>query len=278
MLGIDYIKESIFINAKGAFSMTDPVLINLDQGVLTVTFNRPEKKNAMTNGIYDQINEAIYRAEHEAQIKVVVLTGAGDFFSAGNDIADFMTQPPEGETSPVVKLLLRLANTDIPILAAVNGPAIGIGTTILLHCDKVYAVDSAFFSTPFVTLGVVPEAGSSLLMPKYLGYQMAARLLMFAERITAEEAKDCGLIGHLCAADQLTEVVAEEARRIAKLPKKTIRQAKRLMRRNEETLTDRIVYEMEQFGEALRSAESKEAMAAFVEKRSPNFAQFDIEA
>lgn len=278
MLGIDYIKESIFINAKGAFSMTDPVLINLDQGVLTVTFNRPEKKNAMTNGIYDQINEAISRAEHEAQIKVVVLTGTGDFFSAGNDIADFMTQPPEGETSPVVKLLLRLANTDIPIVAAVNGPAIGIGTTILLHCDKVYAVDSAFFSAPFVTLGVVPEAGSSLLMPKYLGYQMAARLLMFAERITAEEAKDCGLIGHLCAVDQLTEVVAEEARRIAKLPKKTIRQAKRLMRRNEETLTDRIVYEMEQFGEALRSAESKEAMAAFIEKRSPNFAQFDTEA
>lgn len=258
--------------------MTDPVLINLDQGVLTVTFNRPEKKNPMNNAIYEQTNQAIFRAEQEAQIKVVVLTGAGDFFSAGNDIADFMSQPPEDETSAVVKLLLRLANTDIPILAAVNGPAIGIGTTILLHCDKVYAVDSAFFSTPFVTLGVVPEAGSSLLMPKYLGYQMAARLLMFAERITAQEAKDCGLIGHLCAEDQLKELVAEEARRIARLPKKTIRQAKRLMRRDEEPLTDRIVYEMEQFGEALRSAESKEAMAAFVEKRSPNFTQFDIEA
>lgn len=257
--------------------MADPVLINLDQGVLTVSFNRPEKKNAITSAIYNEINIAISRAEQEAQIKVIVLTGEGDFFSAGNDIADFMTQPPEAETSPVVKLLLHLADTDIPILAAVNGPAIGIGTTILLHCDKVYAVDSAFFSTPFVTLGVVPEAGSSLLMPKYLGYQMAARLLMFAERITAEEAKSCGLIGHICAEDQLKESVEQEARRIAQLPKKTIRQAKRLMRRNVEPLTDRIFYEMEQFGEALRSPESKEAMAAFVEKRSPNFAQFDAE-
>ena len=257
--------------------MKDPVLINFDQGVLTVTFNRPEKKNPMNNAIYSQTNQAILRAEEEAKIKVVVLTGAGDFFSAGNDIADFMSQPPDDETSPVVQLLIRLANTDIPILAAVNGPAIGIGTTILLHCDKVYAVERAFFSTPFVTLGVVPEAGSSLLMPKYLGYQVAARLLMFAERITAEEAKACGLIGHICLEDQLQEIVAEDAKRIAKLPKKTIREAKRLMRRDEEPVTDRIVYEMERFGEALRSPESKEAMAAFVEKRPPDFAQFDTE-
>ena len=254
--------------------MNPQAIVELDSGILSVCFNRPEKKNALTQSMYRAATEAIVRAESDAAVKVVVFTGAGDIFTSGNDINDFLSVPPDGEDTPVVQFLMVLADTDIPILAAVNGRAIGVGTTMLMHCEKVYAVDTASFATPFINLAVVPEAGSSLLMPKFLGYQQAARMLVFGEAIDAQTAKACGLVSELCAAGTLMTTVMDDARRIATLPKKAMRNAKRLMRMAEQPLRDRIVHEMKDFGEALNSPEAQEAMTAFMEKRPADFSKY----
>ena len=254
--------------------MDQKILTKLDDGVLTLTLNRPEKKNALTAEMYSKIDEAIIHAENEPSIKVVLITGYGDIFTSGNDIEDFLSQPISND-SPVVKFLLRISSTDIPIIAAVNGPAIGVGTTMLLHCDKVFATEDSNFATPFTSLGVVPEAGSSLLMPKYLGYQTAARLLMFSESLSCDEALSCGLISQKCESSDLLNNALAEAKKIAKLPKNTVRKAKMMMRRVEEPLTDRVIYEMQEFGSALHSPESREAMLAFIEKRPPDFSKID---
>ena len=255
--------------------MSDDVLIEIESGVLTISFNRPEKKNALTLAMYQAACDGIKRAENDSTIKVIVFTGVGDIFTSGNDISDFLSVPPGAEDSPVVQFLLALSATDIPLLAAVNGSAVGIGTTMLMHCEKVYAVDTARFSTPFINLAVVPEAGSSMLMPKFLGYQRAARMLVFGESITAQEAKECGLASELCDADSLMNEVMIDAKRIATLPKKAMRNAKRLMRRTDEQLNDRIMFEMQEFGEALNSPEAQEAMLAFMEKRPADFSKLD---
>lgn len=255
--------------------MSSEMSIELEAGVLTIRFNRPEKKNALTLAMYTAADDAIKRAEQDPAIKVIVFTGTGDIFSSGNDIGDFLSVPPGADDSPVAKFLLTLSATDMPILAAVNGSAVGIGTTMLMHCEKVYSVDSARFSTPFITLAVVPEAGSSLLMPKFLGYQRAARMLVFGESITAQEAQVCGLVSELCTADSLMSEVMADAKRIAGLPKKAMQNAKRLLRRAEEPLDDRIKHEMQEFGVALRSPEAKEAMLAFMEKRPADFSKLE---
>ena len=255
--------------------MTDQLLTTLEDGVLTVTFNRPEKKNALTLAMYRAATEAITRAEDEAAIKVVVFIGAGDMFTSGNDIGDFLSIPPDSADSPVVQFLLKLVSTDIPLLAAVHGRAVGIGTTMLMHCEKVYAAEETLFSTPFINLAVVPEAASSLLMPKFLGYQRAASLLLFGESMDSVAALDCGLLSAVCPADQLLATVMADAARIARLPKKAMRQSKRLMKRSEEPLQQRVEEEMAVFGRALASAESKEAMSAFMEKRPADFSKFD---
>lgn len=255
--------------------MTDLVSIELDENVLLITLNRPDKKNALTMEMYDAVEKAIQRAEQERGIKVVVLTAAGDMFCAGNDIADFLSVPSVTDDTPVNRFLHRIAGTDIPILAAVNGRAVGIGTTMLMHFEKVYAVETALFSTPFVNLALVPEAASSLLMPKVLGYQRAARMLVLGESLSATEAMSCGLVSEICSPEQLLETAMADAKRIAKLPKSAMRTAKRLMRRADEPLDARIRFEMNEFGQALQSPEAKEAMSAFMEKRPVDFSQFD---
>jgi len=255
--------------------MTDSVSIEVDENVLLITLNRPEKKNALTMEMYGAVEQALRRAEQESGIKVVVLTGAGDLFCAGNDIADFLSATADFKDSPVNRFLHRIASTDIPILAAVNGHAVGIGTTMLMHFEKVYAVETALFSTPFVSLGLVPEAASSLLMPKVLGYQRAARMLVLGESLSAAGAMACGLVSEVCLPDKLLETVMADAKKIAKLPKSAMRTAKRLMRRGEEPLDKRINFEMDEFAAALQSPEAQEAMLAFMEKRPVDFSQFD---
>lgn len=251
--------------------MSNDILTTLDEGVLTVSFNRPEKKNAVTAAMYEALTAAIHRAEREADIKLLLFTGAGEVFSAGNDIGDFLENPAEGEESAVVKFLLALSATDMPMMAAVNGRAIGVGTTMLMYCDKVYAVNTASFSTPFINLAVVPEAGSSLLMPKYLGYQLASRMLIFGETIDAGEAKACGLVSVLCQPDELMSLVMQDAKRVAGLSKKAMRNVKQLIKRDEEAIEDRVKFEMQKFGAALRSPEAREAMTAFLEKRPADY-------
>ncbi len=255
--------------------MTEQVVIEAVDGVLTVRFNRPEKKNALTQAMYSAVTEAIARVEREPALKVLVITGTGDMFTSGNDVGDFLTAPPDSESSPVVAFLAKLSSTDIPIIAAVNGRAVGVGTTLLMHCEKVYAVESAMFNTPFINLAVVPEAGSSLLMPKFLGYQRAARMLVFGEAIDAQTARDCGLVSELTTSDALMSTVMDDARRIAKLPKKAMLNAKRLMRAQDEALDARMAREMEDFGAALAAPEAQEAMQAFLEKRPADFSKVE---
>lgn len=254
--------------------MTNQVKISVEDGVLSLSFNRPEKKNALTLDMYKAATAAIERAESDPAIRVVLFTGEGDMFTAGNDIGDFLSVPPDAVDSPVVLFLQKLAATDIPLLAAVNGRAVGIGTTLLMHCEKVFADEQAVFTTPFVNLAVVPEAASSLLMPRSLGYQQAARMLVFGESLAAQAALACGLVSEVVAASELRRHALNDARRIAQLPKRAMRNAKRLMRRPDEAIADRIGIEMKDFGEALNSPESQEAMSAFMEKRAPDFSQF----
>ncbi len=251
--------------------MTENVLVDIDQGVMTVTLNRPEKKNALTLAMYEGITAAIEQAEEDIAIALIVITGAGDFFTSGNDIADFLSVPPDSEDSPVVRFLKAISSTDVPIIAAVNGPAIGVGTTMLMYCEKVYCTESTSFRTPFISLAVVPEAASSLLMPKSIGYQRAAQMLLFGEPMDAQAAVACGLVSQVCPADTLQATVAADAARIAELPRRALRNGKRLLRRDEEPVATRIRHEMELFGAALQSAESQEAMSAFIEKRKPDF-------
>lgn len=255
--------------------MSSTILTTVDNGVLTVCFNRPEKKNALTLEMYGLVTDAIKRAEQDPAIRVIVFTGSGDTFTSGNDIGDFLSVPPDAVDSPVADFLLTLSATDIPILAAVNGRSVGVGTTMLMHFEKVYAVDTALFSTPFINLAVVPEAGSSMLMPKFLGYQQAARLLIFGETIDASLAKEWGLVSELRTAEDLMPAVLEDAQRIAKLPKKAMRNAKRMMRLADQPLNERIEYEFQEFGVALNSPEAKEAMHAFMEKRPADFSKLE---
>ena len=255
--------------------MANDILTTLDDGVLTVSFNRPNKKNSVTAAMYAALTSAIHRAEREADIKLLLFTGVGEVFSAGNDIGDFLENPANGEESAVVQFLLALSATDMPMMAAVNGQAIGVGTTMLMYCDKVYAVETATFSTPFINLAVVPEAGSSLLMPKYLGYQLASRMLIFGEAIDASEVKACGLVSVLCEYDDLMPLVMQDAKRVAGLSKKAMRNVKQLIKRDEEAIEDRVRFEMQKFGAALRSPEAREAMTAFLEKRPADFSAID---
>ncbi len=183
--------------------MTDLIKSKLSGGVLELAFNRPEKKNALTQPMYTALAAALERVASDSAIKVVHLTGNGDAFTAGNDIADFASPDGAGEELPVHRFVNVLPQLRVPLVAAVNGLAIGIGTTLLLHCDFVYASEAATFHTPFVDLALVPEAGSSLLMPRQMGHLNAARMLLLGERLDAHQAQALGLVSEVLAPDRL---------------------------------------------------------------------------
>ena len=181
--------------------MTDAILSNREGGILTLTFNRLDKKNAITRAMYTTLAEALEVATADDTVRVVVIQGDPTCFTAGNDLLDFLSNPPDmtpgAEPAPVVRFLDILRDFPKPLIAAVAGPAVGIGTTLLLHCDLVYAADNAAFSLPFVNLGLCPEAGSSLLLPQLVGYQRAAEKLLFGEPFSAEDALDMGLVNRV---------------------------------------------------------------------------------
>lgn len=251
--------------------MTDYVLTELDSGVLNVRLNRVDKKNALTSEMYTAMADAIDRAEQEADIKVVIFTGNGGVFTAGNDLADFLSNPSNDQDRPVNRFIAKIATTEVPLMAAVDGLAIGIGTTMLLHFDQVFASKEARFSLPFVNLGLVPEAGSSMQLVEACGYQKAAELLMLGEPFGAAIARDCGIVARVCEADELLEQAMEMAQKLAAKPGRALRATKRLMRRPKEPLLQRIQAESELFFENLSSPAAKEAMSAFLEKRAPDF-------
>lgn len=257
-------------------SETSDVAVTLDERVLTIRLDRVKKKNALTLAMYDAMNAALQRAVDDPQIRVVVLRGADGCFTAGNDLADFMQRPPTSADSPVGRFLGLLGSFPKPLVAAVSGVAIGVGTTLLLHCDLVYAASDARLQLPFVPLGLSPEAGSSVLLPQLVGHARASELLLFGEPFDAATALALGLVNRVLEPAQLYDYVQSRAHALAALPPASIRLTKRLLREGgRETLTACMAAEAEAFFERLRSPEAAEAMSAFFGKRKPDFSRFD---
>lgn len=251
------------------------VRVNAREGVLQIQLDRPGKRNALTVGMYSALAEALARADRDPGVRVVLLTGSRDCFTAGNDMADFIQNPPADESSPVLRFLGALVRAEKPLIAAVAGPAVGIGTTMLLHCDLIFAARSARFQLPFVNLGLCPEGGSSRLLPQRLGHPRAAEILLLGEPFDAERALALGLINRVCEDDALLDAAWDSARRIAARPPAAVRLTKQLLKQGDaEALAQTLALEGKHFVERLSSPEAKEALQAFLEKRKPDFSRF----
>ncbi len=255
--------------------MLNHVTTEVDRGVLIVRLNRADKKNAITAAMYGELADSIARAEGDRDLKVVLITGNGGSFTAGNDLGDFLRQPPLSADSPVNRFITALVSTEVPLVAAVQGVAIGIGTTMLLHFDYVVASRQATFSLPFINLAVVPEAGSSLLLAESCGYRKAAELLMLGEPFAADQAADYGIVSRVCDDGEVFDHALDIAHKLAAKPADALRMTKRLMRRPPEPLTARVQAEGELFRQCLTSPAAQEAFTAFLEKRPPDPSKFD---
>ena len=242
------------------------ILSHQDAGVLTLTFNRPEKMNALTRSMYAGLAKGLNDAAGDFGIRAVVITSAGDHFTAGNDISDFMNNPPTSDDSEVAQFLAALLNFPKPLIAAVKGNAVGVGTTMLLHCDVVIASDTAKFSMPFTSLGLVPEAGSSYLFPRLVGYQRAAQIFMTGESFSAESAKEMGLVAQI-QKDPLAAAM-QIARQIAEQPPQAIINTKALLKSGSHDAVAAVMRaEFELFSMALQSEEAMEAFMKFMSKK-----------
>ncbi len=251
--------------------MTDLVLTQIENRVLTITFNRPEKKNALTQEMYGIAAKALSDAESDDTVRVILITGNGDAFTAGNDLLDFQQARGLSNEMPVQHFLNALVAADKPIVAAVNGIGVGIGLTMLLHSDLVYMADHAEIQAPFVDLALVPEAASSLLLSQRIGHVKAAEIFMLGRRIGATEAYQLGLANGVTKAEELMAVAGKAAAKLARKAPRSLQMTKRLMRGDKQVLTERMATEGVHFGEQLRSPEVAEAITAFLEKRAPDF-------
>ncbi len=250
--------------------MTDHVAISTAERVTTLTIARPDKKNAITQDMYAAMADAIIAYDADDEARAFVITGEGDMFTAGNDLQDFSTGDGDGdEVAPVARFLNAIRDCEKPIIAAVNGPAIGVGLTMLLHCDLVYAGRSATFTAPFVKLGLVPEAASSLLLPAAVGMAIANDILLAGRTLDAEEALDFGLVARLFADDELQGSVAEIARGIAESAPNALKASKRLIRNRRAAVIEQMTAESELFVGQLKSTDFSESIAAMMEKRKP---------
>lgn len=255
--------------------MTDQIRTELAAGVLTVTLARPEKKNAITQAMYAVLAEATERARTDDTVRVLVFQGQGDSFSAGNDIADFIALGSQGQQPaemPVFRFLKALADLDKPAVAAVRGRAVGIGLTLLLHCDMVVVAEDALLSVPFINLALAPEAASSMLLPAVLGHQRAFELFALGEPIDGRTAHAWGLANRVVPSDQVEAVAADLAAKLAARAPNSIRKTKRLMR-DAEQLWALMQREGEAFGSQMSSPEAMEAFMAFSQKRAPDFSK-----
>ena len=250
------------------------ILTHIDAGVMTITFNRLDKKNSITSTMYSAMADAVAQAAADASVSVVLFQGHESIFSAGNDIGDFLNQPPSTQESPVFRFLRGIATFEKPLLAAVAGPAVGIGTTMLFHCDLVYAGDNAAFSMPFVNLGLCPEAGSSLLAPRMFGYHRAAEALLMGEPFFAEAAQEVGLVNRVVPPTEVNGYAQAQARKLAAKPLSSLIATKRLMTGGEQqAVLQKMDEEGQSFGRMLREPAAKEAFGAFMEKRKPDFSK-----
>ena len=253
--------------------MTD-ILTEFADGVLTIVLNRPERKNAMTGAMYARIAEILAEADKDGSVRAVLWHGAGDSFTAGNDIKDFLDNPPTDEESPQARLTDALIAFGKPLVAAVHGVAVGGGTTMLTHCDFVYAAESTRFQVPFINLALTPEFGSSYSIPARAGYLRAAELYLLGEPFTAAHAAELGLVTRVVPDGDVLAIATATARKLAAKPAAALATHKRLLKRNAlAPLRDAVAAEGAEFAERVSSAEAREAFAAFLEKRPPNFAK-----
>ena len=244
-------------------------------GVATIEIARPEKKNALTQAMYTAMAEALVAATADTAVRAVLITGQPGVFTSGNDLEDFMQRPPQGENSPVFNFMRALLDCDKPVVAAVTGAAVGIGTTMLLHCDLVYVSDEARLAMPFVSLGLVPEYASSLLVPRLMGHVKATEKLMLGEPFTGADAVDCGIANAVLPAGEVVNHARRMAERFNALPPGAVRDTKRLMRApQKEQVLAVMAQEGAIFKGRLRSPEAMEAFQAFFQKRKPDFSKF----
>ena len=253
--------------------MSEHIDLHQDEGILTVRINRPDRKNALTAEMYAAMVDALERAEQDDACRVALFIGTQGIYTAGNDIKDFLETPPQGPDAPVSRFIRFLANTDLPLVAAVDGPAVGVGTTMLLHCDFVHVTEGAMLQMPFVDLALVPEAGSSFLLPRLVGHAKAAELLMLGRPFDGREAVALGIANRLTPADELEAAAHDTAAALAAKPPRALRRTKALMRHSEDHLRQAMEREGAAFSEGLVSAEAKEAFSAFLEKRKPDFSK-----
>ena len=250
------------------------ILLSQHDGVLTITINRPEKKNAITREMYAAMADAFEKAASDNDVKVIVIKGEGDSFTAGNDITMFANASEE-TTQDTVRFMKALAGASVPVVAQVHGAVVGIGTTLLLHCDFVYCADSTYFSLPFINLALVPEYGSSLLLPKLVGHKKAAEWLMLGDAFDANEALSAGIVNKVCTIDELEQTTQKTVSKLLSKPKYALGQTKALMKSEQDEMMAHLHTELKVFGEQLASAPAKEAFDAFLNKRKPDFTQFD---
>ena len=258
--------------ASTSSSATSDILVHTEAGITTITFNRVGKKNSLTTTMYAAMADALDAAKDDASVRVVVFQGDVTVFSAGNDIGDFLQQPPSTPVSPVFRFLRGIAAFPKPVIAAVCGPAVGIGTTMLFHCDLVYAGDNAAFSMPFVNLGLCPEAASSLLVPQMMGYHRAAEALLLGEPFMAEAALEVGLVNRVVPPTECNGIAQAQASKLAAKPLTALIETKRLMKGGQTAkVLEVMAEEGVSFGRMLREPAAREAFAAFMEKRKPDF-------
>jgi enoyl-CoA hydratase/carnithine racemase len=248
--------------------MSEHIRFEVADGVATVAIARPAKKNALTLDMYDALVAAFERAAADDAVQVILLQGAEGVFTAGNDLMDFMQRPPAGEDSPVFRFLTALSGAEKPLVVAVDGPAVGLGTTLLLHADLVYASDRARFHMPFINLGLVPEGGSSFLLPGLAGHVKAAELLMFGDPFDAQTALRIGLVNEVLPADALLARARARAAELAKKPSQALRATKRLLKEGTRAaVQDTLRREGAVFVERLSSPEAMAAFQAFFTRK-----------
>ena len=254
---------------------TTEILAERRDSLLILTLHRPDRKNALTLSMYEALVEELQAARTDPAVRVVVLRGSHGVFTSGNDLMDFMQNPPSGAESPVFRFLLTLVDYEKPIIAAVEGFAVGIGTTLLLHCDLVYAAENAQFRLPFVNLALVPEAGSSFILPRMMGHAKAAELLLLGDKFDAATAATLGIVNSVVPTATVYEYAEAKARALASKAPEALRLSKRLMKQyDREQLKQIMAEEAVLFASRLGSPETNEAIQAFFEKREPDFSRF----
>jgi enoyl-CoA hydratase/carnithine racemase len=254
---------------------TDFITKKQDGAILYLGFNRPERKNAISGDMYQMLADSLNHAAADDAVRVVLLHGNETTFTAGNDLEDFLKKPPHGDKSPVFQFLQAVSTFPKPLIAAVSGVAVGVGVTMLMHCDLVYVADNAKLSVPFAQLGLCPEAASSFLLPFITGYQRAAEKFLLGEPFGAQECADMGLANKVLPVAELLAFAAAQATKLTVLPASSLRATKQLMKSGmKDVIAARMQEESVLFRAMLSAPEAREAFTAFMQKRKPDFVQF----